>query len=66
VLLAAAAGWRIEEVSVGYRARIGRSKVTGTVRGTARAVHDMAVALRVGGAQGERLTESSGEPRAIS
>ena len=46
VLLAAAAGWRIEEVDVTYRARSGRSKVTGTVRGTARAVRDMAVALR--------------------
>ena len=46
VLLAAAAGWRIEEVGVGYRARSGRSKVTGTVRGTARTVRDMAAALR--------------------
>lgn len=46
VLLAAAAGWRIEEVEVSYRARSGRSKVTGTLRGTARAVRDMAVALR--------------------
>jgi len=41
VLRAARAGWRIEEVPVSYRARIGRSKVTGTVRGTARAVRDM-------------------------
>jgi len=49
VLLAAAAGWRIEEVPVGYRARAGRSKVTGTVRGTARTVRDMAAALRTGG-----------------
>jgi glycosyltransferase involved in cell wall biosynthesis len=46
VLLAAAAGWRIEEVSVAYRARSGRSKITGTVRGTARPVRDMAAALR--------------------
>lgn len=46
VLLAGAAGWRIDEVAVGYRVRAGRSKVTGTVRGTARAVRDMAVALR--------------------
>src|SRR5918992_5087320 len=45
VLRAAAAGWRIEEVSVGYRPRRGRSKVTGTVRGTLRAVRDMAAAL---------------------
>ena len=46
VLRAAAAGWRIGETEVGYRARAGRSKVTGTVRGTARAVADMAWALR--------------------
>jgi glycosyltransferase involved in cell wall biosynthesis len=46
VLRAVSAGWRIEERGVGYRARAGRSKVTGTLRGTARAVRDMAVALR--------------------
>jgi glycosyltransferase involved in cell wall biosynthesis len=46
VLKALAAGWAVEEVDVAYRARAGRSKVTGTVRGTARAVRDMAVALR--------------------
>jgi len=45
-LRAREAGWRIEEVDVGYRARSGRSKVTGTARGTARAVRDMAAALR--------------------
>jgi len=41
VLKAAAAGLRIEERPVGYRPRIGRSKVTGTVRGTLRAGRDM-------------------------
>ena len=41
VLRAAAAGWRVTEVDVGYRQRIGQSKVTGTIRGTARAVRDM-------------------------
>ncbi len=46
VLLAASAGWRIEEVPVPYREREGRSKVTGTVRGTARAVRDMSRILR--------------------
>lgn len=46
VLLAAEARWRIDEVPVPYRARAGRSKVTGTVRGTARTVRDMAAALR--------------------
>ncbi len=45
VLRAASAGWRIEELPVSYRARTGRSKVTGTVRGTARTVRDMAAAL---------------------
>ena len=41
VLRAAAAGWRIEETPVPYRARDGKSKITGTVRGTVRAVRDM-------------------------
>jgi glycosyltransferase involved in cell wall biosynthesis len=45
VLRAADAGWRIEEVTVGYHPRHGRSKVTGTVRGTLRAVRDMAAVL---------------------
>ena len=45
VLRAAAAGWRIEEVPVSHHPRAGRSKVTGTVRGTVRAVRDMASAL---------------------
>ncbi len=47
MLRAAAAGWRIEERPVGYRPRIGRSKVTGTVRGTIRAVRDMSRVLAV-------------------
>ena len=41
VLRAQRAGWRIEEVPVTYRPRIGKSKVTGTVKGTLRAVGDM-------------------------
>jgi glycosyltransferase involved in cell wall biosynthesis len=41
VLRASRAGWRIEEVDVAYHPREGRSKVTGTVRGTVRAVRDM-------------------------
>jgi len=45
VLRAARAGWRIHEVPVSYLAREGRSKVTGTVRGTVRAVRDMAGVL---------------------
>jgi glycosyltransferase involved in cell wall biosynthesis len=46
VVRAAAEGWRIHEVPVSYRRRSGRSKVTGTVRGTARTVRDMARVLR--------------------
>lgn len=45
VLLAARAGWRIVESDIEYRARSGRSKVTGTVRGTAQAIRDMSVVL---------------------
>jgi glycosyltransferase involved in cell wall biosynthesis len=45
VLRAAAAGWRVEEAPVTYLAREGRSKVTGTLRGTVRAVRDMAAVL---------------------
>ncbi len=46
VMRAAAASWRIEEVPVPYVERSGRSKVTGTVRGTQRAIHDMREVLR--------------------
>jgi hypothetical protein len=46
VLRAGGAGWRIQEVPVPYLARRGRSKVTGTVRGTARAVADQRRMLR--------------------
>ncbi len=47
VVAAAQAGWRIGEVDVDYAPRTAgtRSKVTGTVRGTARAVRDMAKVL---------------------
>lgn len=41
VLKAQRAQWRIREVPVSYRPRVGRSKVTGTVKGTARAITDM-------------------------
>ena len=46
VLRAAAAGWTVREVPVDYHPRSGRSKVTGTVRGTVRTVRDMAAVLR--------------------
>ena len=45
VLLAARAGWRISAIDIDYRPRAGRSKVTGTVRGTALAVKDMSAVL---------------------
>ncbi|HTZ44819.1 MAG TPA: hypothetical protein VMB79_13230, partial [Jatrophihabitans sp.] len=45
VLLAARAGWRILERDLDYRPRSGRSKVTGTVRGTLQAVRDMSAVL---------------------
>lgn len=46
VLAAAQQRWRIAEVDVDYGPRTGRSKVTGTVRGTVRAVGDMSRILR--------------------
>jgi glycosyltransferase involved in cell wall biosynthesis len=45
VLRAASAGWRVGSVPVGYAARSGRSKVTGTFLGTARAIRDMSRVL---------------------
>ncbi|HEY2044789.1 MAG TPA: glycosyltransferase family 2 protein [Jatrophihabitans sp.] len=45
VLLAAKAGWQIEQADIGYRPRDGRSKVTGTMRGSLQAVRDMSAAL---------------------
>lgn len=45
VVRAAEAGWRIAEVDVDYLPRSGRSKVTGTPLGAARAVLDMSRVL---------------------
>ncbi|GAB2724464.1 hypothetical protein GCM10010442_52210 [Kitasatospora kifunensis] len=45
VLAASAAGMRITETPVDYLPRAGRSKVTGTVRGTRQAVRDMRAVL---------------------
>ncbi|MGW7257542.1 glycosyltransferase family 2 protein [Streptomyces sp. NPDC054834] len=45
VVRAADAGWRVTETDVPYRPRTGRSKVTGTWRGTWQAVHDMRAVL---------------------
>jgi hypothetical protein len=46
VLAAAGCGWRIAEVPVPYRPRAGRSKVTGTIRGTLQAISDMSRVLK--------------------
>jgi dTDP-L-rhamnose 4-epimerase len=46
VLRAGRADWRVVEVPVPYRCREGRSKVTGTVRGTITAIRDMRHRLR--------------------
>lgn len=45
VMRASLAGWTISEVPVAYAPRVGSSKVTGTVRGTLRAVRDMSRVL---------------------
>jgi glycosyltransferase involved in cell wall biosynthesis len=47
LVAAGRAGWRVVEVDVAYRPRAAgtRSKVTGTVRGTARAIRDMSAVL---------------------
>jgi glycosyltransferase A (GT-A) superfamily protein (DUF2064 family) len=45
VLAADAAGMRIAEQEVAYLPRAGRSKVTGTLRGTRQAIHDMGAML---------------------
>jgi glycosyltransferase involved in cell wall biosynthesis len=45
VVRAHRAGWRIAEVETEYRPRTGRSKVTGTLAGTVRAIGDMARVL---------------------
>lgn len=45
VVNAAAADWRVIEVEVAYLPRIGKSKVTGTVRGSVRTVRDMSRVL---------------------
>ena len=45
-LKAAAGGWRIREVDTPYAPRVGRSKVTGTLRGTLTAIGDMSRLLK--------------------
>ena len=45
IVRAAEAGWRVVQVDVAYTPRVGASKVTGTLRGTATAIRDMNAAL---------------------
>lgn len=51
VVRAGAEGWRVRELPVVYLPRAGRSKVTGTLRGTLRAIRDMTRVLRASGAR---------------
>ena len=48
MLRAAAAGWTVREIDVAYdrRAAGTKSKVSGSVKGTARVIHDFALVLR--------------------
>jgi glycosyltransferase involved in cell wall biosynthesis len=46
VLKAGRSGWHIREVDVPYSPRIGKSKITGTLRGTVKAVADIGKVLR--------------------
>ncbi|WP_374105397.1 glycosyltransferase family 2 protein [Streptomyces sp. ISL-36] len=57
VVRAADAGWRVREVDVPYLPRAGKSKVTGTWRGTWHAVRDMRRVL---------AEPSAGRPRAAT
>lgn len=60
-------GWRVAEIPVAYSPRLGRSKVTGTVRGTLTAVRDMSAQLNAASRRGPGtplLTGSGTERRA--
>lgn len=49
-LKASLRGWRLREIPVPYAPRTGKSKVTGTLRGTLTAVRDMSVQLKAAAA----------------
>ena len=55
ILVAARAGWSIDEVPVPYLRRSGRSKVTGTFAGTAGAIRDMRRELRAASEAARRV-----------
>ena len=50
-LKASLTGWKISEMPVAYAPRTGKSKVTGTVKGTLTAIHDMSVQLQSAAAE---------------
>lgn len=50
-LRASLRGWTIREIPVGYAPRTGKSKVTGTLRGTVTAVRDMSAQLKATAAE---------------
>lgn len=54
VVRAAAAGWSVADTPVPYTEREGRSKVTGTVRGTIQTIGDMGAILRTVDGRGDR------------
>jgi len=59
LLRAGAAGWRVREFDVEYRPRAGgRSKVSGSIRGTVRAARDMTAAMR----RVSRARDAAGQP----
>jgi glycosyltransferase involved in cell wall biosynthesis len=62
VLAALAHGWRVEERPVPYLRRRGRSKVTGTVRGTLGAVADMRAQLANDTARSRTTTTTTTDP----
>ncbi|WP_257788564.1 glycosyltransferase family 2 protein [Streptomyces niveus] len=64
VVRAADAGLRVTETDVPYRPRTGRSKVTGTWRGTWHAVRDMRAVLNQPPAQALRPTNTAPNTRA--
>ncbi|MFB7280870.1 glycosyltransferase family 2 protein [Streptomyces hydrogenans] len=65
VVRAADAGWRVREVDVPYRPRTGRSKVTGTWRGTWQAVRDMRRVLDESAPRGEATAPDVAVPAGV-
>jgi len=59
---AANKNWRIREVDTGYAPRVGRSKVTGTIRGTLNAIADMSALLRAEGTTSAAGNDSLARP----